>query len=292
MFKQSVVLLLGLSLTICLAGCGSSQGATASTAAEASTSAETATSVDDQFIAAVQKGLEARYAMGDSSTTAGTDEYLEDLSNRVNAEYDAAANYSDSTFEDATLGQEASDYIASLAEMQSLIKTAKNDPAGFANAWPTPYDKRAKCLLSFVNDYGLTISGQYQAQFDDVLNDAKTQATHTDEFTITNVTKGEDNGYGYYELDVTVQNNADGAKNFLGFSVKELDANGNILKSYKSYNKNASYAVVEPGQQYHIQLTEASADNIAGFESDGYEYGESTISPVEGTFSTPYKVMF
>jgi hypothetical protein len=112
---------------------------------------------------------------------------------------------------------------------------------------------------------------------------AETQASHVDEFTITDVTKGEANSYGYYDLDVTVQNNTDEAKNFLGFSVNELDANGNILKSY---------TVVEPGQQYHIKLTEAVADGIAGFQSRGYEYGDSINSSTKGSFSTPCKVMF
>jgi len=121
---------------------------------------------------------------------------------------------------------------------------------------------------------------------------AETQASHVDEFTITDVTKGEANSYGYYDLDVTVQNNTDEAKNFLGFSVNELDANGNILKSYMSYNKNAAYTVVEPGQQYHIKLTEAVADGIAGFQSRGYEYGDSINSSTKGSFSTPCKVMF
>jgi hypothetical protein len=113
-----------------------------------------------------------------------------------------------------------------------------------------------------------------------------------DVFTIVSATHAKDLGYGYWEMHVTVQNNSDSAKNFLGFQIDELDADGNIIKSYMSYNKNAAYAVVEPGQTYTIPLTEAVADGIAGMQSRYCEWGDSPSSATKSEYSEFFKTMF
>ena len=120
---------------------------------------------------------------------------------------------------------------------------------------------------------------------------AKKDNNPKDVFTIVGVERGEDDEYGYWEMNVTVKNNSNEAQNFLGFQVDELDADGNIINSYMSYNKNASYTVVEPGQSYTIDLTEAVKDNIAGMQSRYCEYGEED-DPIRSDYSTPYKQMF
>ncbi|WP_350453833.1 hypothetical protein, partial [Slackia heliotrinireducens] len=126
---------------------------------------------------------------------------------------------------------------------------------------------------------------------------AKSESTasannHTDDFTIVNVVRGEDDGYGYWDLEVTVQNNTDEEKNFLGFQIDELDANGNILNSYMSYNKNACETIVEPGQQFTIALTEETDDGIAGMQSRYCEWGDFSGEVVECEYSEKFKVMF
>ena len=115
---------------------------------------------------------------------------------------------------------------------------------------------------------------------------------HIDDFTIVNVVRGEDNSYGYWDLEVTVQNNTDEEKNFLGFQIDELDANGNIINSYMSYNKNASETIVEPGQQYTIKLTEKTDDGIAGMQSRYCEWGEFKGNRIKCEYSEKFKVMF
>lgn len=115
---------------------------------------------------------------------------------------------------------------------------------------------------------------------------------HEDEFTIvdarTQALPGTDE---YYDIVVTVKNNTDSEKLFQGFSVKELDASGNIIDSYMSYNKNAVQTVVAPGQQLDISLTTAKSSGVAGISSDGYEYGDMS-STTTGTFSQPFTKMF
>lgn len=113
-----------------------------------------------------------------------------------------------------------------------------------------------------------------------------------DVFTIVSAAHAKDLGYGFWRMDVTVQNNSDSAKKFLGFQIDELDAEGNIINSYMSYNKNASYSVVEPGQKFTIQLTEADSDNIAGMQSRYCVWGDSPASGTQSDYSTPFKQMF
>lgn len=112
-----------------------------------------------------------------------------------------------------------------------------------------------------------------------------------DIFTISGVERGADDDYGYWEMYVTVVNNSKEPQQFLGFHIDELDAAGNIIDSYMSYNKNAAYTVVEPGQSYTIDLTEAVDDNIAGMQSRYCEYGDED-DPMHSDYSTPYKQMF
>lgn len=113
-----------------------------------------------------------------------------------------------------------------------------------------------------------------------------------DVFSIVSAQRGRSLGYGYWELDVTVRNNSDEAKNFLGFHIDELDASGNIINSYMSYNKNASYTVVEPNQTYTITLTEAEDDGIAGMQSRYCEWGNDLSTAVKSEYSEPFKTMF
>ena len=113
-----------------------------------------------------------------------------------------------------------------------------------------------------------------------------------DVFTIVSAKHAADLGCGFWRMDVTVQNNSDEAKKFLGFQIDELDAEGNIIDSYMSYNKNASYAVVKPGQKYTIELTEANEDNIAGMQSSYCEWGDDLSSSTESYYSKPFKQMF
>lgn len=113
-----------------------------------------------------------------------------------------------------------------------------------------------------------------------------------DVFTIVSATKSNSLGYGFWELKVTVKNNTDTAKQFLGFQIDELDASGNIIDSYMSYNKNASYAVVEPGQQYTISLTEAEEDGIAGMQSRYCEWGDDSSDSTKSEYSQVFKTSF
>lgn len=124
------------------------------------------------------------------------------------------------------------------------------------------------------------------------LDSAKRESeSHTDEFTVVDAYAEPVNSYGFFDMVIVVQNNTDSAKEFQGVDIAELDANGNIVNSYMSYNKNAVDTVVEPGQQLSLHLTCAAEDGIAGVRITRYEYGPS-IGQTGGALSETFTKMF
>lgn len=111
-----------------------------------------------------------------------------------------------------------------------------------------------------------------------------------DEFTVVDAYAEPVNSYGYFDMVIVVQNNTDSAKEFQGVDIAELDANGNIINSYMSYNKNAVDTMVDPGQQLSLRLTCSADDGIAGVRVTRYEYGPSIGSG--GELSETFTKMF
>lgn len=100
-------------------------------------------------------------------------------------------------------------------------------------------------------------------------------SSSVDEFTIADAYAEPVNSYGFFDMVIVVQNNTDSVKEFQGVDIAELDADGNIINSYMSYNKNAVDVMVEPGQQFSLRLTCSADDGIAGVRVTRYEYGPS-----------------
>ena len=59
-----------------------------------------------------------------------------------------------------------------------------------------------------------------------------------------------------------------------GFDVELLDANGDILDSYMSYNQNAVEANVLPGQTLSVELSTDNASEVAGIQSNYCCFGD------------------
>lgn len=120
-------------------------------------------------------------------------------------------------------------------------------------------------------------------------SEAYTSAS-VDEFTVVDAYVDPVNSYGFFDMVIVVQNNTDSAKEFQGVDIAELDANGNIINSYMSYNKNAVDTVVDPGQQLSLRLTCSADDGITGVRVTRYEYGPSIGSG--GELSETFTKMF
>lgn len=127
--------------------------------------------------------------------------------------------------------------------------------------------------------------------FDSAMRESEAYTSASvDEFTVVDAYAEPVNSYGFFDMVIVVQNNTDSAKEFQGVDIAELDADGNIINSYMSYNKNAVDTVVDPGQQLSLRLTCSADDGIAGVRVTRYEYGPSIGSG--GDLSETFTKMF
>ena len=248
----------------------------------------------EKFMAALREGLTNRYALGeidpDLSKT-DPEKFFEEMHARVACEWDALAPFDGAEFEDEGLGFLAQRYINSIKSQEELSRSADMSVFMFTRQWNAYGENRPQLLRTFSSKYGLELDDEYQPYLETAMRQDGFDE-HVDEFTIVSAVRGEDDGGGYWEMEVTVRNNTDSTKTFMGFNVIELDADGNIVDLYMSYNKNYAPTPVEPGQEYTISLTESDEDGIAGFKSTGYVWTTEGGARVEGEFSEPYVTTF
>lgn len=62
------------------------------------------------------------------------------------------------------------------------------------------------------------------------------------------------------------------------------------LKSYYSYNKNATFFELAPGNSGILELTFSDDSGIARVVSNTYQYTTVDGTIIDGTFSSPYEV--
>lgn len=248
----------------------------------------------EEFMSALATGLTNRYALGELNPSLDdTDPKREigEMHARIECEWVALAPFEGAEFEDSSLEFLAGRYIASVKQQEELSRSTDISLFRFRTEWNSYGEKRPELLRRFVNDYGLRLDDEYQPFLETAMKQDR-KGEHIDEFTIVNVNRGADDESGYWEMEVTVRNNTDETKTFLGFQVIELDADGNIIDSYMSYNKNYMPVPVEPGQELTISLTEHSGDGMVGFKSTMYVWSNENGVEVEGTFSEPYTTTF
>lgn len=95
-----------------------------------------------------------------------------------------------------------------------------------------------------------------------------------------------------YNATFTLRNDGAEEQTLLGFNVVELNAAGNVISSYQSFNKNAVQTPVEPGQEASVTLyyTEADGQKIAGYRVDRVYIGD--YKNIEATkLAEPFKQM-
>lgn len=112
---------------------------------------------------------------------------------------------------------------------------------------------------------------------------------HVDELIITNATVNS-SGNGFYTISYEIQNATSDTITFRGISIDEYDTENVNLKSYYSYNKNATFFELAPGNSGILELTFSDDSGIARVVSNTYQYTTVDGTIIDGTFSSPYEV--
>lgn len=112
---------------------------------------------------------------------------------------------------------------------------------------------------------------------------------HVDELQIVN-NSITSLGNGFFKIVYEIKNSSTETVVFKGISIEERDVNNSILKSYYSYNKNATTLELLSGESGKLELTFSENDEINTVISTKYTYTMREGKNIAGSFSTPYTV--
>lgn len=242
-----------------LVGCGTTNS---NGSGDAQTSEQFA---DQEFITSLANGLEARwklndeyenkYQNADSQPAIGSDEHVESYTSWVNAELDEIADYKDAKFEDSKLKEKAISYINCLNDQLESLEYATLDVEKYYELWQNAYKERSKLIEDFVNDYGLTVSEQYQSTLKEMLTNSKLVKENEDEQQKVNdlaasiefeIEKSDDD---WKTCSAIVENTTGMNIKTLDFTINLLDEDGVILET--TYD---SIGNIQNGQKARIEF--------------------------------------
>ena len=187
---------------------------------------------DQDFIKSMQKGLEARWALTNKAPDGpGT---IEEMQSYIQAELDQVEQYGSATFEDTKLQEKALKYINVLKDSYENAGYSLSDKD--YDKWQEYIDERAVLIKDFADNYGLTVSDQYQANFDEFLANGEAVNTRSEqEKAVKKLVKKldfkvvEDDGYGWKTYEAILDNTTEYEIKDLSLEINLLDEDGIII---------------------------------------------------------------
>ncbi|QIM47094.1 hypothetical protein GPZ88_08630 [Streptococcus ruminicola] len=216
---------------------------------------------DDKFMSSLAKGLESRWAYTDSCD----DESKEFYTTAIKKELDEIGEYSNLSFKDSKLQEEAIAYINSLKECNKVAQTFGAD--SFYEKWFDAYDNRTEVLNKINKIKKIKVSKANQKNLDELLasgkevqnnNNAKEQVLNL--INSLSFAKNEEDSFEEYaEYTATVTNNTE-------FTIEDLSVVAKL--------KNDQGVVVD--EEY------LSLNNWTPSETRQVEFGtDKTFSTIE-----------
>lgn len=231
-----------LSVLILLVGCGNQ----ADTTKNQEDQVEEVQCADENFINDMSSGLQARWKLidedeakdGYEDIAVNSDENKQMTLNYIDAELKFIEKYSDEKFENNNLKELAIKYINLLNQHKDICKYITVDYAKYEEEFTSIYDERSKVMSQMVNDYGMTVSEDYQNTLDEFLTnsnlvDEKESQEKAIEAMINAVTfeMSNDDGYGLKTYQGIIENTTGTDFNNMSFSINLLDGDGVIIET-------------------------------------------------------------
>lgn len=217
LFAGVMVAALMFSLVLCGCSQGSSKGPNYA---------------DSEAMPIIAKGLEARWAITESNSNAGT---AEDLRAAISEELNHDKELRDRQFEDPKMQEDVLAYINKLDGSLEVLEKYQYGSVDFHEKWDKVYGERTALLKTFVDKYGLTVNSKYKATLDNLLAAGTAAQNKNDRDNAINKLfenaewEKTDNGYGYYTYSVVLQNTTD-------YSFKDVTV---VLALYDAENVRA-----------------------------------------------------
>lgn len=233
----TVLLCLGLS------ACAGTNGKSGDSANQQVVSKEGAMKV-------ISAGLEKRWAINDQYDSAtDQDAVVEGLKKSIQAEIDNDSQLKSAKFDDSKLQETVLSYLNCLDDSLKVIKEHGYDTQEYDEAWTEVYNKRSAILKTMKDDYGLTVSKDYESTLDElVANGNDVQEYDKAEKAINGLFANvqfeqTDDGYGNYTYSATVKNTSDLSFENISLVLGLYDSNG--VRQGESYVSTNTWAAGE-----------------------------------------------
>ncbi|WP_350454434.1 FxLYD domain-containing protein [Slackia heliotrinireducens] len=214
-----------VTLALVLCGCSNSNTAlTTNTEVVQNETAEEGVTepdyADDEAMAIIAEGLEARWAINASAGSVST---ADSLRTAVNAEFDIVKTLRDRQFEDPKMQEDVLSYINMVEDSLDVLDNYSYESVEFDEQWLEVYNDRTMQIKYFVDTYGLTVNERYQAELNELLTNGTVALNESErEEAVNGLFEGVEfekvsDGYGYYEYTAVVENTTE--YNFENFGI-------------------------------------------------------------------------
>ena len=217
---------------------------------------------DDEAMSIIAQGMQDRWAYLSSSDY--DDSSTADLIEAVNKELDSDKGLRDRQFENAQMQEDVLKYINLLEKTIEVLRTYPVGDSDYYTKWNEVYSERTALIKRFVNEYGLTVSSDYQATLDDLLAaGTAAQKKASIDASLKQIVESavwdvEDDGYGFYTYTTVLENTTEYNLSNVGLVVSFYDADG--VKASETYTSTNSW---EKGEKVRFEAYgEVDAENI------------------------------
>lgn len=255
-------------LTFALCSCSNTTGSSNETPAPTETTEYFA---DNDFMTDLSKSLEQRWTdtSDEKLNTLSDSEYVSAMNSVIQAEIDMLSKYQSEKFEDSLLHENVIAYINSLKEQQAALEYFTADYVKYIEDWEAAYNNRVKLIQTFTNDFGLTVSEQYQSTLDDIMTNAK--LVQKEEATEEAIQKWIDSfefemvsdEYDWKTYQCITENSTGSDFDYVSLSINLIDKDGVVIEStYSNMNniKNGAKVKFEFTTDADFESYEITAD--------------------------------
>lgn len=210
---------------------------------------------DDEAMSVIGSGLTKRFKIVEQESDSNS-EALSLLKEGIQAEIDSDTPLKDRSFQNTKLQGEILNYINVLNEQMDVTKDYRYESAEYTREWEKVYKKRTQILKTFVDDYGLKLTGKDQDTLEQLIADgasaAKEDKAKETINTLVSSIKFEKKAtnYGSFEYVGIAENASD-------FTFENVSI---VLGLYNSDGvKKESYTQIthwDPGEKVEVKTTD------------------------------------
>lgn len=214
--------------------------------------------VEESFLSAEAKGLQARWDISDKQEAEGTTTTAESFTACIDAELNAVSEFKEAEFEDETLGKLATEYIGILEKSKELVSNYYDKNYETFNSEYTPINqRRSQIIKTLSEDYQLPIDEDHQDTLKTFIVDANLTLAVQDIISSTTFEMTKDD-YGWKDYEAVVENTTEKTFESFWFDINLVDKDGVVVETQNAYTENW-----KPGSKNRFKFsTDAEFDKI------------------------------